>query len=98
MIFAGASLSTGTLLGCLLREYMVINLALMMFNLIPVPPLDGGRIAVGLLPLRQARALSAVEPFGFLVVLVLAQLGVTGKIVVVPVLGALTALAHILGG
>jgi Zn-dependent protease len=70
----------------------------MMFNQIPVPPLDGGRIAVGLLPLRQARALSAVEPFGFLVVLVLAQLGVTGKIVVVPVLGALTALAHILGG
>ena len=48
-----------------------INLMLMALNLLPLPPLDGGRIAVGLLPNRAAYALSRVEPYGFLVILVL---------------------------
>ncbi|NLH47730.1 MAG: site-2 protease family protein [Myxococcales bacterium] len=45
------------------------NLFLMMFNLIPIPPLDGGRILVGLLPYRQAAAVAAIEPFGFFIVI-----------------------------
>ena len=48
-----------------------INLMLMALNLLPLPPLDGGRIAVGLLPNRAAYALSRVEPYGFIVILVL---------------------------
>jgi Zn-dependent protease len=48
-----------------------INLMLMALNLLPLPPLDGGRIAVGLLPARASYALSRVEPYGFIVILVL---------------------------
>jgi Zn-dependent protease len=48
-----------------------INLTLLALNLLPVPPLDGGRIAVGLLPNRASMALARFEPYGFFVVLAL---------------------------
>jgi len=41
------------------------------FNLLPVPPLDGGRVAVGLLPRSLSEPLARVEPFGFLIVMTL---------------------------
>jgi Zn-dependent protease len=46
------------------------------FNLFPLPPLDGGRILVGLLPWRQAVMLSRVEPYGFFIVLALLVAGI----------------------
>ena len=48
-----------------------INLALLALNLLPIPPLDGGRIAVGLLPQRAAMLLARLEPYGFFVILLL---------------------------
>jgi Zn-dependent protease len=67
------SLSTVFLLPIveMLRYSVIINLVLMIFNLIPIPPLDGGRVMVGLLPERQSNVLSAVEPYGFLIILFL---------------------------
>jgi Zn-dependent protease len=49
-----------------------INAVLMVLNLLPLPPLDGGRIAVSLLPYRQAYQLSKVEPYGMMILIVLA--------------------------
>lgn len=59
---------------------IAINLILMILNLVPVPPLDGGRVLTGLLPARQAAALGALEPYGLMIVLALLLTGVLWRI------------------
>jgi Zn-dependent protease len=54
-----------------LTYFIVVNLVLGLFNLIPLPPMDGGRIAVGLLPLPAARLLAGAERYGIVLVLLL---------------------------
>jgi Zn-dependent protease len=50
---------------------VIINLFLMLFNLLPIPPLDGGRVLVGLLPEEGSRRVAGLEPYGMLIVLFL---------------------------
>ncbi len=57
-----------------------INLVLMLLNLLPIPPLDGGRIVVSLLPMPLARSYARIEPFGFPILLVLLFSKVLGQI------------------
>ena len=72
------------------RAGLMVNLVMFAFNLFPLPPLDGGRILVGLLPMRQALLVSRVEPWGFFIVMALVITGVVGNLWLRPLM-ALTA-------
>jgi Zn-dependent protease len=59
---------------------MTINLILMVLNLIPIPPLDGGRVVAGVLPKQVAWSYMRIEPYGMWIILALLVSGVLGKI------------------
>ena len=67
---------------------MLVNTIMFAFNLFPVPPLDGGRVLVGLLPYRQAVAYSRIEPWGFFIVMGLVVAGVINNLWMRPVMEA----------
>jgi Zn-dependent protease len=72
------------------RAGILVNLVMFAFNLFPLPPLDGGRILVGLLPWKQAALVSRVEPWGFFIVMALVISGVVGNLWLRPLM-ALTS-------
>ncbi|MGQ9811869.1 MAG: site-2 protease family protein [Dissulfurimicrobium sp.] len=59
-----------------------INIGLAIFNLIPIPPLDGSKILIGLLPIRLAIWYEQFERYGFILILILVFTGVTGRIII----------------
>ncbi|WP_304350233.1 site-2 protease family protein [Comamonas testosteroni] len=61
------------------RAGILVNLVMWAFNLFPLPPLDGGRILVGLLPWKQAQLVARIEPYGFFIVMALVIAGVVGS-------------------
>jgi Zn-dependent protease len=75
---------------------MLVNVVMFAINLFPLPPLDGGRILVGLLPYRQAAAVSRVEPYGFFIVMALVVAGIISTWWLRPVMGLTFDLLDIL--
>lgn len=75
---------------------IIINVILMVLNLLPLPPLDGGRIAVSLLPTGLAQSFSKLERYGFIILIVLLLTGVLGKILTPLVSGVTNALYAVL--
>ena len=75
-----------------------INLALLALNLLPIPPLDGGRIAVGLLPNRAAEMLARAEPYGFFVILALIAIPGALWTILGPVIKVFAFLVYALAG
>ena len=69
------------------RAGMLVNVVMFVFNLFPLPPLDGGRILVGLLPWRQAQLVSRVEPWGFFIVMALVLTKVINTFWMLPLMG-----------
>ena len=65
---------------------VLVNLVMWAFNLFPLPPLDGGRVLVGLLPARQALAFSRIEPWGFFIVMALVLAGVVSSLWLSPLM------------
>jgi Zn-dependent protease len=66
---------------------VLVNLVMWAFNLFPLPPLDGGRVLVGLLPRRMAYSVSRVEPWGFFIVMALVLVGIVGNFWLRPLMG-----------
>lgn len=66
---------------------MLVNVVMFVFNLFPLPPLDGGRILVGLLPYKPAELVSRIEPWGFFIVMALVVAGVVSTLWMRPLMG-----------
>jgi Zn-dependent protease len=71
-----------------------INVILAAFNLLPIPPLDGGRVLIGFLPHEQAMSFSKIEPYGFMILFILIFTGIAGYFVI-PIANLFMALVSL---
>ena len=92
---AGESLTVPVVAMCIAGIF--VNLVLAVFNLIPIPPLDGSRVVVTMLKPTAARNYMRLEPYGILIVLALLFVGVLWPLIGIPVVVMLQALSNLVG-
>ena len=77
-----------------IAKFIYINVMLGVFNLVPIPPLDGSRVVMGILPKDLSYRYAAIEPYGFFIILAAFWIGLLDKIVwpiVISIMGLLGA-------
>ena len=75
------TLTGSPLFMAILSSAILINLVLAVFNILPIPPLDGSRVAMGLLPPDLAMQYAKLEPYGFIIIFGLLYLGMVGRVI-----------------
>ena len=74
-------LTGGYVIPVILQTAIIINLVLALFNILPIPPLDGSRVAMGLLPREIAMRYARLEPYGFIIIFGLLYMGIVGSVI-----------------
>ena len=85
VVLQGAGMQEPFFLG-MCRAGVLVNVIMFVFNLFPLPPLDGGRVVTGLLPAKAAMAYSRIEPWGFFIVMGLVVAGVISNLWMRPLM------------